>query len=76
MQFFTNQNNNIFADAVSTITGQKGHYPPGNHHASHLQKVLFPGHNHLLTTGADGPSASEGDYYSEGSSAPVVSRWL
>ena len=29
------------------------HYPPGNHHASRSKNVLFPGHNHLLTTGAD-----------------------
>ena len=33
------------------------------------KNVLFPGHNHLLTTGADDP-----DYHSVGSSAPVVSR--
>ena len=31
----------------------KSQYPPGNHLASHLLKVLFPGHNHLLTTGTD-----------------------
>ena len=43
------------------------------------KNVLFPGHNHLLTTGADDPTliiaqtpASE----SEGSSATVVSRWF
>ena len=34
------------------ITGQQNHYPPGNH----FYKVLFPGHNHLLTTGTDDPS--------------------
>ena len=39
--------------------------------------VLFPGHNHLLTTGADdaslaGPQATT----SVRSLAPVVSRWL
>ena len=34
----------------------KGHYPPGNHHASHFQNVLFAGHNHILTTGADDPT--------------------
>ena len=32
------------------------HYPPGNHHASHFKNILFPGHNHLLTTGTDDPS--------------------
>ena len=39
----------------SQITVQKSHYPPANHHAIHLKNVLFPGRNHLLTTGADGP---------------------
>ena len=41
------------------------------------KNVLFPGHNHLLTTGTDDLTliitrASA----SEGSSIPVVSRWL
>ena len=39
-------------------TAQKCHYPPGNHHASQCplpKKVLFPGHNHLLTTSTDDP---------------------
>ena len=45
------------------------------------KNVPIPGHNHLLTTGADDPTlyclnAREGDNRSEGSSAPVVSRWL
>ena len=32
----------------------KKYYPPGNHHAIATSKnVLFPGHNHLLTTGTD-----------------------
>ena len=31
-------------------------YPPSNHHAIHLYNVLFPGHNHLLTTSVDDPS--------------------
>ena len=32
----------------------KNHYASGSYHAIH---VLFPGPNHLLTTGADGPGA-------------------
>ena len=50
------------------------------------KNVLFPGHNHLLTTGAGNHwmtlhfdyrlSASEHDSKCEGSSSPVVSRWL
>ena len=35
------------------VTGQESHYPPANHHAIHLEKCPVPGHNHLLTTGAD-----------------------
>ena len=35
---------------------QKGHYPPANHHATHLQKCPIPDHNHLLTTGVDDPT--------------------
>ena len=27
------------------------HHAPGNHHAATFKDVLFPGHNHLLTTG-------------------------
>ena len=39
-------------------TLQKSHCPPGNHHAmlATSKNVLFPGHNHLLTTGTDHPS--------------------
>ena len=33
------------------MTERKKNYPPANHHASHLENVLFKGHNHLLTTG-------------------------
>ena len=36
------------------ITAQKPKYPPAKHHAFSTSKnVLFSGHNHLLTTGAD-----------------------
>ena len=39
---------------VAVYTAQKKtNYPPANHPAVHLQKVLFPGHNHLLTAGAN-----------------------
>ena len=38
------------ARIVQLSTGQKSHYPPAIHHAIHLYNVLFPGHNHLLTT--------------------------
>ena len=41
--------------------------------------VLFPGHNHLLTTGTDDPSLARwrlGDNQSVRSSVLVVSRWL
>ena len=31
-----------------TDTGRNSQYPPANHHA-----ILFPGHNHLLTTGSN-----------------------
>ena len=45
-----------------------------------FKNVLFPGHNHLLTTGADGPtlslSPSPFDNQCVTSSAPMVSRWL
>ena len=42
---------NIEYSALLYITVQKGHYPPGNHHASPLQKMyVFPGYNHLLLT--------------------------
>ena len=40
------------------------------------KNVLLPGHNHLLTTGADDPSLAHqrlGDNQSVGSSVPVVS---
>ena len=37
-------------------TGQKSHYPPGNHHASNFYKCPIPGHNHLLITSTDDPS--------------------
>ena len=41
------------------------------------KNVLFPGHNHMLTTGTDDLSlAGAGDNQSVGSSVPVVSRWL
>ena len=38
------------------------------------KNVLFPGHNHLLTTGADDPSLAGARVIilSEGSSVPVV----
>ena len=35
------------------MCGQKSHYPPGTTMLSTSKNVLFPGHNHLLTTGAD-----------------------
>ena len=37
-------------------TDQKKQYPPGNNYANHPQNVLFPGHNHLITTSTDNPS--------------------
>ena len=39
-------------------TRQKSHYPSGNHNViiSTSKNVLFPGHNHLLTTGTDNSS--------------------
>ena len=44
------------------------------------KNVPFPGHNHLLTTGTDGPTLiiawRLSDNQSVGSSVPVVSRWL
>ena len=43
------------------------------------KSVLFPGHNHLLTTGTDDLTLwlwLTGDYWSEGSSALMVSRLL
>ena len=42
------------------------------------KNVLFPGHNHLLITGADVPLLNwcSGNNQSVRSSAPVVSRWL
>ena len=42
------------------------------------KNVLFPGHNHLLTTGTGDPSPRwcSGDNQSVESSAGVVSRWL
>ena len=43
------------------------------------KNVLFPGHNHLLTTGTDDPSLvcwCSGDNQSVWSSVSVVSRWL
>ena len=40
------------------------------------KNVLFPGPNHLLTNGADDPMLKYCPSTSEGSSAPVVSRWL
>ena len=46
----------MLSPCKGTIGAQKPHYPLGNYHASHLLYVLFPGHNHLLTTGADDPS--------------------
>ena len=46
----------MFCDISLCNTVQKSHYPPGNHHASHLKNVIFPGHNQLLTTGTDDPS--------------------
>ena len=38
------------------------------------KNVLFPTHNHLITSGTHDPSPSSGD--SVKSSVPVVSRWL
>ena len=46
----------IMRSYAHRTTGQKSHYPPANHHASHIKKVLFLDHNHLLTTGADDTS--------------------
>ena len=43
------------------------------------KSVLFPGHNHLLTTGTDDPSLAGwrfGINQSVGLSVPVVNRWL
>ena len=40
--------------ALYTYTGLKSHYPPGTTTMLATSKnVLFPGHNHLLTTGDD-----------------------
>ena len=62
------------------FTGQKGYYPPGNHYAIVISRnVLFPGHNHLLTTSADDliiRLSPECWLISVRSLAPVVSRWL
>ena len=38
------------------VTLPKSHCPPGTRHARHSKNVLFPGHNHLLTTGTDDSS--------------------
>ena len=67
----------MFLDSA-LYTGSKSHYRPGNHHAIHLSKCPFPGHNHLLTTGTDGPSLADARAINQsvGSSAPVVSKWL
>ena len=35
---------------------QKYHYPPSTHHIGTSENVLFPDHNHLLTTNTDGSS--------------------
>ena len=63
--------------------GQKSHYIHQlTTMLSSSKNLLFPGNNHLLTTGAMSwhfnyrPSASEGDNYSLWPSAMVVSRWL
>ena len=61
---------------LHTALGKGSHYPPGNHHAIATSKnVLIPGHNHLLTIGTNN-HWHLGDNQSEGSSVPVVSRWL
>ena len=38
------------------FTGRKSHYPPGNHHASYVQKCPISRSYHLLTTSTDDPS--------------------
>ena len=38
---------------IKLNTVQKSHYLPGNHMLATSKNVLFPGHNHLLTTGTD-----------------------
>ena len=68
-------------ESIWHVLCKKSHYPPGNHYASPSKNVLFPGHNHLLTTGADDSSLKlsrwcSGNSHSVGSSAPVVSRCL
>ena len=40
------------------------------------ENVLFPGHNHPLTTGTDDPSLVGARAISKVSSVPMVSRWL
>ena len=41
------------------------------------KNVLFPGNNHLVTTGTDDPTLIIGRApVGEGSSVPLVSRWL
>ena len=37
-------------------TAQKSYNPPVNTMLAASKNVLFPGHNHLLTTGTDDPS--------------------
>ena len=37
-------------------TVQESHYPPGNYLLATFKNVLFPGHNHLLTTSTDDPT--------------------
>ena len=37
-------------------TEQKCNYPPGNNMPATSENVLFPGDNHLLTTGTDDPT--------------------
>ena len=38
-------------------TEQQSHYPTGNHHMLATSKnILFPGHNHQLTTGTADPT--------------------
>ena len=41
-----------------------------------FKNVIFPGHNHLLTTSVDNLHSRVLVIISVGSTAPVVSRWL
>ena len=46
----------VHSSNMSLHTGQRSHYPPGNHTMLATSKnVLFPGPSPLVSTGADDP---------------------